>query len=73
MAPINFQLQRWPKDCVCVLWRDREEGGGVWGLNRKAIKPFRSHKVLGQSKPLPARRPHVTVCVYLCVHVYVRM
>ncbi len=42
---------------VCVLQCDMEEGGGVWGLSRKAIKPFKSHKVLGQSKPPPARHP----------------
>ncbi len=42
----------------------------MWGLSRKAIKPFRSHKVLGQSKPPPARHlmsSAVCVCVCVCV------
>lgn len=69
MALINFQLQRWPKDCVCVAaWK----GGGVWGLNTKATEPFKTHKVLVQSKPLPAMQLMslcVCVCVYLCVHI----
>lgn len=52
--------------CVCVLRCDREEGGGVWGLSRKAIKPFKSHKVLGQSKRPPCWAPHVLHCVYVC-------
>lgn len=60
----------WLCACVCVyvLRCDREEGGGVRGLSRKAIKPFKSHKVLGQSKPPPARHlMSSTVCASMCV------
>lgn len=62
-----------------MLWCDREEGGWCVGV-RKAVKPFRSHKVLGQSKPLPAKQPLATggvsdggivpgacVCAFMCV------
>lgn len=50
MALINSSCLK----TVCVLWCDREEGGGVRGLSRKTLKQFKCHKVLGQSNPLPA-------------------
>jgi len=63
MDLINFQLLRPPEDflfvcacvCVCCGVTGRKEVVCERGLSRKAIKPFKSHKVLGQSKPPPAR------------------
>lgn len=60
--------------CVCVTLvmalinsQSRVCHGGVWGLSRKAVKPFKSHKVLGQSKPPPARHlMSSTLCVCKC-------
>lgn len=88
MALINFQSQRPPEDgacmcvylCCCAVTERKEEGG--CGLSRKAIKPFKSHKVLGQSKPPPARHlmsasdfVYVHVCINMilcvCVDMYV--
>lgn len=86
MALINFQSQRPPEDgacmcvylCCCAVTERKEEW--VCGLSRKAIKPFKSHKVLGQSKPPPARHlmsasdfvyVHVCINMILCVCGYV--